>query len=107
MNYKIILNTKEFDYYDGILQEAKREEFNIPYEYFEDVWYCYRKRKKYVVRESQIYGVWATNIVGVTLDNGWHIAESEFQRLFKDKNEAIDWCLKKNQREKVKVYRRR
>lgn len=104
MTYKIILDTKEHISYDGIVYEATHKEFDIPYESREEVWYCYKKRKKYVVRKSQIYGIWATNIVGVTLDNNWHITEDEFHRLFKDKNDAIDWCLKQNQRNTVKVY---
>ena len=59
------------------------------------------------MRESFIAGIWATNIVGVILDNGWHVVESSFyNRIFRDKNEAIDWCIKQNQRSKVKVYKR-
>ena len=104
MTYKIILDTKERTSYDGIVHKATHKEFDIPYESGEEVWYCYKKRKKYVVCKSQIYGIWATNIVGVILDNDWHITEDEFYRLFKDKNDAIDWCLKQNQRSTVKVY---
>ena len=62
-----------------------------------------RDLKKYVVRESRIRGIWATNIVGITLDNNWKIPCDEFDRLFDDKNKAIDWCLKQNQRNTVKV----
>ena len=105
MTYKIIFDTKEYVDEFGY-HEAKHNEFDTPYEFREDVWYCYKKGKKYVVRESRINGVWATNMVGVTLDNDWHITEDEFYRLFKDKNEAIDWCLKQNQRGTVKVYKR-
>lgn len=105
MTYKVMFNTKEYVDEFGH-HETKHKEFDIPYKFWEDVWYCYKKRKKYVVRESRINGIWATNMVGVTLDNHWHIAEDEFDRLFKDKNEAIDWCLKQNQRGTVKVYKR-
>lgn len=105
MTYKIIFDTKEYDDTFGH-HEATHKEFNIPYEFWKDVWYCYKKGKKYVVRESRINGIWATNMVGVTLDNDWHITEDEFYRLFKDKSEAIDWCLKQNQRGTVKVYKR-
>lgn len=106
MTYKVIFDTKEHTDYDGFVHEATHKEFDIPYEYWEEVWYCYKKRKKYVVRESRIYGIWATNMVGVTLDNDCCVTEDEFYRLFKDKNEAIDWCLKQNQRGTVKVYKR-
>lgn len=105
MNYKIIFDTKEYDDMSGH-HEATHEEFNIPFEYFEDVWYCYKKGRKYVVLESRIKGIWATNIIGVTLDNDWSIWEDSFDRLFKNKNEAIDWCAKQNQRAAVKVYKR-
>ena len=106
MTYKIIFDTKEYADYDGYVHKATHKEYDIPYERWEEVWYCYKKRKKYVVRESKISGIWATNIVGVTLDNDWHISEDEFYRLFKNKNEAVDWCLKQNQRGTVKVYKR-
>ena len=104
MTYKIIFDTKKYDDMFGH-HEATHEEFDIPYKLWEKVWYCYKKRKKYVVQESSIAGVWATNIVGVTLNNNWHVDEDNFDRLFKDKNEAIDWCLKQNQRGTVKVYK--
>lgn len=86
----------------GLVGEYKDVE--IPFDFFEEVWYCYKKRKRYVVRKSFISGIWATNIAGVTLDNGWQISESEFDMLFKNKDDAIDWCLKKNQRATVKIY---
>ena len=105
MTYKIIFDSKEYVDTCGH-HEAQHKEFNIPFEYFQDVWYCYKKRKKYVVRESKVDGIWATNMIGITLDNGWHISEHEFDRIFKDKNEAIDWCLKQNQRGTVKVYKK-
>lgn len=104
MIYKVIMSTKEYTDYDGIIREAAHKEIDVPYEAWETVWYCYKKRKKYVVRESRVTGIWATNMVGVTLDNNWHITEDEYYRLFKNKNDAIDWCLKQNQRGTVKVY---
>ena len=97
MTYKIIFDTKE---------HTKHKEFDIPFEFHENVWYCHKRFGKYVVRESEIRGIWATNIVGVILDNNWHIWEDEFNRLFTNKNEAIDWCVKQNQRATVKVYKR-
>ncbi len=80
------------------------KDVEIPFDLFEDVWYCYKKRKKYVVRKSFIAGIWATNIAGVTLDNGRQISESEFGMLFRYKDDAIDLCLEQNQRGTVKVY---
>ena len=103
MTYKVIFETKERTDEFGH-HAAWHKEFDIPYGLWDKVWYCHKKRKQYVVRESEVTGIWATNIVGITLDNNWHVAEDEFNRLFKDKNEAIDWCLKQNQRGTVKVY---
>lgn len=105
MAYKVIMQSEEYDDIFGH-HEAYCKEFNIPYKLNEDVWYCYKRGKKYVVRETFITGIWATNIAGVALGNGWHVAEDRFNRIFRDKNEAIDWCIKENQRNKVKVYKR-
>lgn len=102
MTYKIVFNREE--YVDGWgYHEPYHEEFDIPYHRNKRVWYCYKKRRKYIVRESEIIGVWATNICGVILDNNWHISYYDFDRLFQDKDEAIDWCIKQNQRDKVKI----
>ena len=78
----------------------------VPFHPYQPVYYAYKKRKKWVLRKGIITGIWATNIVGVTLDNGWHIAEDEFKRLFKydDLDKAKDFCVKQSLREKVKVY---
>lgn len=69
MTYKIIFDTKEYTSYDGIVHAAEHKEFDIPYKYWEKVWYCHKERKKYVVRESRVTGIWATNMVGVILNN--------------------------------------
>ena len=105
MTYKVIFEQKEYTDMFG-KHDASSNEVDIPYEYGKTVWYCRKKRNKYVVRESKVKGIWATNMVGVTLDNNWNIDQYEFCRLFKDENEAIEWCLKQNQRGTVKVYRR-
>ena len=105
MTYKVIFDQKEYTDMFGH-HEAWQKEFDIPYKRNEVVWYCYKKRNKYVVRESEVRGVWATNTVGVILDDDWFISEDEFDMLFKDKNEAVDWCLNQNQRSTVRVYRR-
>ena len=80
-------------------------EYDIPFKPSDTVWYCYKQRKKYVVRKSIIRSAWVTNIVGVQLDNGEHIEEDRFDRLFETEEEAVDWCLKQNQRSTVKVYK--
>ena len=105
MTYKVIMQREAYDDMFGH-HDSQYEEFEIPFESRELVWYCYKKGRKFVVRESRIIGIWATNCVGVTLDNDWHILSDYFDRLFKNENDAIDWCLKQNQRGKVKVYRK-
>ena len=78
----------------------------VPYFPHQIVYYAYKERKKWVIRKSTIVGIWATNIVGVLLDNGWHIDEDRFERLFKyeELDKAKDFCVKQSMREKVKVY---
>ena len=87
-----------------ISTEGENKEVDIPYKYHEDIWYCCKKRKKYVVKRRCIVGVWATNIVGVILNGNEHIDEEDYDKLFRNKEDAIDWCIKQNQRIKVKVY---
>ena len=48
--------------------------------------------------------MWASNTYGVKLRNGDCIDQSQFKYLFTDRDEAIDFCLKKNERNKVKIY---
>lgn len=109
MNYKLTLYTKERVDYDGYKYEAKEWHFDCPFESGQNVYYAYLERRlfrknKWVVRKSRIVGIWATNIYGVTLDNNEHIHEDLFDRLFVDREEAIEFCLKKNRQAKVKIY---
>lgn len=95
--------------YDGFLVEHQETELEIPFELQEDVWYVHRKkwwRKKspYVITKSRITGMWATNMVGVILLDNTHVGEDEFDRIFKDRDVAIEFCLKKNEHLKVKIY---
>lgn len=105
MTYKITFDQKEYTDMFGH-HEAWHQEFDIPYKQGETVWHCYKKNKKYVVSERIVTGVWATSMVGVILDGDDFIGEHDFDHLFKDKDDAVDWCLKQNQRGAVKVYHR-
>ena len=83
--------------------------FECPFEYWQTVYYAYPQERlfrktRWVVRKSTIIEVWATNTFGVCLDDGNHIHEDLFYRLFTDKEAAIEFCLKKNQRSKIKIY---
>lgn len=109
LQWTVKLVIPEHTAYDGILVERQEAEYTIPFELQEDVWYVHRKRwwkrnSPFVITKSCITGMWATNIVGVSLSNGDHIVEDSFDRLFTDREEAIEYCLKKNEHRKVKIY---
>jgi hypothetical protein len=109
MNWVIKIVVPEYTTYDGISVERHEETFEIPFECCQTVWYVHRKNwckrnSEWVITKSKITGVWATNCIGVTLDNNDHIAEDNFDRLFTDRKAAIDECLKRNECRKVKIY---
>ena len=90
------------------------EEYTIPFECHQEVYYAHKKkwwkkRSPWVLTKCRVIGVWATKTYGVTLQDDIHIMEnridqSEFKYLFTDLDEAIDFCLKNNERNKVKIY---
>ena len=95
--------------WDGVHYEYQEAETEIPFECCETVYYVHRKKwwknnSPWVVTKSEVRGVWATNTVGVTLKDDTHLCEAEFYRLFRDRTEAIEFCLKKNAHRKVKIY---
>ena len=95
--------------WDGVYYEYQEIETEIPFECCETVYYAHRKKwwKKnspWVITKSEVIGVWATNTVGVTLKDNTHLCEDEFDRLFTNKEEAIEFCLKKDEHRKVKIY---
>lgn len=109
MNWAIKIVCPEHRAYDGIPVERQEKEFTIPFALFETVYYVHRKKwwKKnspWVITKSEVRGVWATNTVGVTLKDNTHLCEDEFGWLFTDKEEAIEYCIKKNTHRKVKIY---
>jgi hypothetical protein len=95
--------------YDGFLVEHQEAESEIPFDMGADVYYVHRKNwtrrnSPYVITKSTVTGAWVTNTVGVILNGDNHVAEEEFDRLFVDREEAIEYCLKKNEHRKVKIY---
>ena len=85
------------------------EEYHVPFECWQTVYYAHKKKwwKKnspWVVTKSEVLNMWASNTYGVKLRNGDCIDESQFKYLFTSRDEAIDFCLKKNERNKVKIY---
>jgi hypothetical protein len=104
--YQIKMNYPAHTTWDGVPVEEKIVEKEIPFGLYEIVYYAYKKRNRWVLRKSEIRGIWATNIVGVRLDNEWCINEDEFDRLYKkeDLKKALDFCTKQSERAKVKIY---
>jgi hypothetical protein len=83
--------------------------FECPFSLGQIVYYTYPlkrlfRKDKWIVRKSRIIEFWVTNTFGVCLDDSNHIPEDWFYRLFTDKDEAVEFCLKKNQRLTVKIY---
>lgn len=104
--YQIKMNYPAYTARDGEPVEEKTVEKEIPFGLHEIVYYAYKKRNRWVLRKSEIRSVWATNIVGVTLDNEWCICEDEFDRLYRKEElkKALDFCIKQSERAKVKIY---
>jgi hypothetical protein len=83
--------------------------YHIPFECYQIVYYAHKKKpwknhSKWVITKSTITGMWATNTYGVILSSSTYICEDDFHRLFINREEAIEFCLKKNAHAKVKIY---
>jgi hypothetical protein len=109
MNWIIKMIRPEHRAYDGVLIEHKETEYEIPFELHSDVYYVHRKKwwkrnSPYVITKCIVTGVWATNMIGVILNNTNHVGENEFDHIFVNREEAIEYCLKMNERRKVKIY---
>jgi hypothetical protein len=104
MDWAVTIHTPKVTDYDGMVYEDTTKHYFIPYNSRQDVYYAFKKRKKWVLKKRYVTGMWATNTYGVTLNDGDHIPADLFYRLFIDKNEAIEFCLKKNEQSKVKIY---
>ena len=107
--WHVTMTVPEYTTYDGILVERHEETYKIPFEYMQTVWYVHRKdwtnkKSKWVITKSKITGMWATKCIGVTLANNEHVTDDLFDRLFTDRDAAIEFCLKKNEHRKVKIY---
>ena len=109
MKWIITFNTKEYTDRDGNVHKSTAKSFELPFTSHQTVYYVFYQcrlfgKDRWVVRRSKIVGMWATNTYGVQLDNGEHIDADMFHKLFTDKESAIEFCLKKNNHLKVKVY---
>ena len=109
MNYTIKMTIPEHHTYDGILVERKEVEHEVPFATDTTVWYAHHKKwwkrnSAYVLTKGRITGIWATHTIGVIFNGDQHIAEDEFDMLFTDREEALEYCLKKNAHRKIKIY---
>lgn len=109
MNWTVRMHWPERTEYDGHVAQEKNEEYTIPFSCWQTVYYAHKKKwwKKnspWVVTKTEVLSMWASNTYGVQLRNGVCIDVSEFKYLFTSRDEAIDFCLKKNERNKVKIY---
>lgn len=109
MHYTITLMIPEHRTYDGILIERQEVTKTLPFACGDDVYYVHRKKwwkdkSPFVITKSRVTGMWATNIVGVTLDGSNHVSEKSFDQIFKSRTEAIECCLKLNEHNKVTIY---
>ena len=91
------------------MKDSSVETFECPFEYGQVVWYAYPEHRlfrkdRWVVVRNRVSEVWTTNCFGIALENGTHILEEWFDRVFTDKDAAIDFCIKKNMQHKIKVY---
>lgn len=109
MEWTIKMREAERKDYDGYVLPEKNVEYTIPFFCCQEVYYAHKKKwwkKKspWVITKTRVDGMWATGTYGVTLRTGEHLHESEFKYLFTDRDDAIDFCLKKNEGNKVKIY---
>ena len=84
-------------------------EFKIPFAHNSKVYYVHsekwwKRNSPYIVTKGTVTGVWATNTVGVILDFNNYVGEDEFDCIFTNKDDAVEYCLKKNSYRKVKIY---
>ena len=110
MEWTIKRHWHEKTEWDGHISPARDEEYTLPFLCGQDVYYVHRKklqkkRSPWVITKSPIVGVWADVVnYGIILNTDECLSESQFKYLFKERDEAIDFCLKKNAGNKVKIY---
>ena len=109
MEWTIKIYQAEHKDWDGHVTPEKNVEYTIPFSCSQEVYYAHKKewwKKKspWVITKTRVDGMWATWTYGVTLHTGEHLCESEFKYLFTGREEAIEFCLKKNEHAKVKIY---
>lgn len=108
MDWTVKIHYPERTDYDGHTTPERTEEYIIPFECWQTVYYAHKKKwwkekSPWMITKTEVLSMWASNTYGVKLRNGHCIDESQFKYLFTDRDEAIDFCLKKNERNKVKI----
>lgn len=109
MEWTIKIHVPERKTLDGVVYPERDEEYTIPFASLETIYYAHKKkfwkkRSPWVITKTEVVSVWASNTYGVKLNNGDCIHHSDFKYLFTNRDEAIEFCLKKNQHNKIKIY---
>ena len=83
-------------------------EHDIPFELGQTVYYCKRKRNKYAVYKRVVESMFAANSYGIRLSNEAfkheYVLAYDFDKIFDNKQDAIRFCIERNQQLKIKVY---
>lgn len=75
---------------------------DVKYTFSDIIYYAYKKKNKWVLRKSKIDSFHFTNMLSYELDNGWIVWDED--KMFKDIDEAIEFCMKHNEKDKIKIY---
>ena len=109
MEWTIKMHWHERKTFDGVVSTERDEEYTIPFDSLETIYYAHKKkfwkkRSPWVITKTEVVRVWASNTYGVMLKSGDCIDCVNFKYLFTNRDEAIEFCLKKNQHNKIKIY---
>ena len=105
MDWTITLHQDEFVGMSGIHYPEKTATCKIPFKQKECVYLSILKRSKWMLVRTSVVSMWADDTYGITVAfKNMRSPWCEFNTVFKDKNEAIEFCLKKNEQAKVKIH---
>lgn len=95
---------------DGtVIRPEKTEEFEIPFNSSDSVYYAYEKthlfrKPEWVIEYCIVTGAWVSDEPGVILNFNRHVPKCRFDQIFTDRDEALDFCVRNNAHKKVKIY---
>ena len=114
MEWTITIHQPELIGSKGSIIPEKTETHVVPFECGQYLYYAHKKKwwkenSKWVLTRCRVTGMWASGTYGITVVDemhidGMHLCVDEFKYLFTDREEAIEYCIKKNAHAKVKIY---